>query len=552
MLLDPKLGTSRQDLVPEETAPELAKTRIRSTSILAILPWLIAVFFVGWSLRMVGANNLVDTDAARHAMNGAFIRDAIATGNLHRIVDYGREYYSRMPALSMPYHPPMVPVLEALMYSLLGVNLFAARLLVAVSVGASVVLFYRLIVRTLHSHFLATLSVLTLCFWPISQTVGGDVMLEFPSMAFLLAALHCWITEPSRRPWIPAFGYAFLAAASLWSKQHALLLIGVPFAWVVILRKWNELLRPRLWLATIPFGVSAFVLSLLSAPFKHTGVDQLIVDTEGAGWLQEVVLHNLQFYIGGFSATLPVLGQILVALAFVAILLVVARGIQSLALHVAWAICATVLLLNLGPYDFRYLFYVYPPLVVIGYASLLWASNRVLPSRLAWIPAGLFAASILSAGLQTKLPYLTGPSEAAATVAAAHANRVLYCGSTDGNFIFSVRANDPSLKSVVVIGERVLKASEYSAAELQKISETTGTEYIVVEHTQRKQPCNALNPGSIPSMKLEKRIQMTSSLPRFNGGTLDVYHYTGPVSSKKDEPLKMDVPKIGTSVEVKF
>src|SRR6516225_9249723 len=49
---------------------------------------LIALFFGFWGLRSIGANNIVDTDGARHAMNGAFLHDFVARGKLTGIVQY--------------------------------------------------------------------------------------------------------------------------------------------------------------------------------------------------------------------------------------------------------------------------------------------------------------------------------------------------------------------------------------------------------------------------------------------------------------------------------
>ena len=109
-----------------------------------VIPYLLALFFALWGLRGVGCNNIVETDAARHAMNGAFIHDYVRNGQLTSPVAYGELYYSRLPALSLPYHPPGFPMIEALFFFIFGVNVPAARLAVALCVFASVVLLYRI------------------------------------------------------------------------------------------------------------------------------------------------------------------------------------------------------------------------------------------------------------------------------------------------------------------------------------------------------------------------------------------------------------------------
>jgi hypothetical protein len=65
-------------------------------------------------------------------------------------------------------------------------------------------------------------------------------------------------------------------------------------------------------------------------------------------------------------------------------------------------------------------------------------------------------------------------------------------------------------------------------------------------------PCSALDPGQLPTMKMEQQIRMTSSLPRFDGGTLTVYRFVGLRQEDAAPPLKMKVPKLKGSVNVTF
>src|SRR5262249_44256405 len=77
------------------------------------VPYVLALFFAAWSLRDVGKTGVADTDAARHAMNGAFFYDMVRTGHLAHPFQYAKDYYGRLPATSMPYHPPFFPAIEA-------------------------------------------------------------------------------------------------------------------------------------------------------------------------------------------------------------------------------------------------------------------------------------------------------------------------------------------------------------------------------------------------------------------------------------------------------
>ena len=104
---------------------------------------IIALCFAGWGLRSVGGYNIIETDAARHAMNGVFLRDLVASGHFTDVLPFARAYYAHLPALSMPYHPPL-PLIEAVFFAIFGVNALAARLAIGLTVFLSGVILFRL------------------------------------------------------------------------------------------------------------------------------------------------------------------------------------------------------------------------------------------------------------------------------------------------------------------------------------------------------------------------------------------------------------------------
>jgi hypothetical protein len=88
---------------------------------------------------------------------------------------------------------------------------------------------------------------------------GRDIMLEVPVVAFMVGAL--WLFErllASDRPsWALAVGWAALAALAMWTKQHAVFLVGV-FALSALWARRRDLLR-------VPAVVSAAGLVVLAA-----------------------------------------------------------------------------------------------------------------------------------------------------------------------------------------------------------------------------------------------------------------------------------------------
>jgi hypothetical protein len=195
------------------------------------------------------------------------------------------------------------------------------------------------------------------------------------------------------------------------------------------------------------------------------------------------------------------------------------------------------------------MFYVYPPLAVVTY-DMLTRVTRFLPHvRPSYVPA---AAAIFFVAITLPAPanYLTGPAEAAATVLARSSKRVLYCGSTDGNFVFSVRALDPSLATTVIIGEKLPDEWRVPAAFDEFVQRYAVTD-VIIEQTGRAQACDAIRLSPPPSLDMASTVPLTSSLPRWDGGSLSIYRVNRHQGTPQ-EKLIMPVPKIGASVEVKF
>ncbi len=201
-------------------------------------PYLLALVVVIWSLRDVNRVHFKHVDSTHHALNGAFVYDMVRTGSFTHPVAYAKEYYSRFPAITIPYHPPLFPFIEALFYSAFGVSFFAARLSVATAAGVCTFLMFRLIKSTHQSESLAFATTVTFMVMQASLISASDVMLEFPALAFALGALFCLRDLEKGYPWSRAYPFALLAASAVWTKQHTVFLGLVPFVLVLLQRNW--------------------------------------------------------------------------------------------------------------------------------------------------------------------------------------------------------------------------------------------------------------------------------------------------------------------------
>src|SRR3954452_17653872 len=77
--------------------------------------------------------------------------DMFRDGGLLHPIAYLKAYFGRLPALSMPYHPPVFPAVEALFYAALGIRPATPRIAVAFTVFGSVLSLYYVVLKTQRS-----------------------------------------------------------------------------------------------------------------------------------------------------------------------------------------------------------------------------------------------------------------------------------------------------------------------------------------------------------------------------------------------------------------
>ena len=510
----------------------------------------IALVFSAWGLRTVGSYNVIETDAARHAMNGVFLHDLIARGKITDVLTFARSYYGHLPALSLPYHPPLFPLIEAVFFSLLGVNALAARLAVAIAVFAVAVGIFRLVLAIHRSSALAALSTITFLCLPEALWLGSDVMLEFPALAFTLLAIHRLQPVDGEYTMRRALWFAALASAAVWTKQQTVFLGAVPFVYVVSMGRWRFFRKAPIWVSTGLFILAVGALAALSLPFHGAGVNQAI---PGAAahfrpmTYSRLIIHHLRFYFRSYPEITGPAGVILI--------LGLAGGVccrlfprRILALYASWILPSVAVLLVIRPYATRYLFFTYPALIALGYAGLIAVVER-LSGRRRWAIGAAAAVTVVAV---VQFPFRTqilhGPEEAARVIAAAKPSRVLYCGGTDGNFIFHYRALQPGLETTIIPGDK-LPADIFTAAGIEAFAHDYGVKYIVLEDAEglsTKRPWLPLLQTPSPSMVPEQDIHLVSS-GRWNG-LLRIYRFTNPSPNPKDF-LSMRMFMIGGTMD---
>ncbi|MBV8819255.1 MAG: hypothetical protein JO022_12915, partial [Acidobacteriaceae bacterium] len=382
--------------------------------------------------------------------------------------------------------------------------------------------------------------------WRSSLMVASDAMLEFPALLFTLAAILV-LANLDRFDWRRAVLFGALAGLAVWTKQHAVFLVALPLVFLVLARRFAMLRTAVPWIALISAGLPVVALHWFSSVYRGAGTDQVVRSYA----IADTILHHLRYYA---AATSEVLGWPLTVAVAVILLYSLVRCLQGragdgTALLVSWFLCAFAVLLLIGPYDPRYLFFGYPALALLVFATIREVACEVAGARWAWTAPTAVAVLCTVWGLAaTPLNYLTGPEQAAAEVLAAGgpSQRVLYCGSTDGNFIFSLRSGG-GRESAVILGEKLTDAMRQPAA-LASFAELYGVSRVVIETSVRPQACEAIAVNPPPSFALERRVPLDSSVPRWKNGSLTVYRVNTSGQARANR-LLLPIPKVGGFVQ---
>jgi hypothetical protein len=168
------------------------------------------------------------------------------------------------------------------------------------------------------------------------------------------------------------------------------------------------------------------------------------------------------------------------------------------------------------PYDYRYVFFGYAALVVVVCSVSFEAAKRLLSPRLAWTAPAVLAALWFSTHITTRPAFLHGPAEAARLMAPARPERILYCGRSNGNFIFALRALDRKRETATIRGDKLPRAL-FAPGAFEKFAHEYGVNYVVLERSSIPRPWDALAYAAPPSFQLVEDLPLTSSDAWLNG-----------------------------------
>lgn len=384
------------------------------------------------------------SDAPQHTFDGVFLLELFKQWPVQDLRSWAEQFYLRHPALGIVvYWPPGFAVFEAGVFALFGVSVLTARATVLCFAWGAAVLMYVLGKRLFDrpTGLLATLLLIT-C--PHGVLWLNDVMLEWPALFWILAAVLAYQTDRASRKARWSVVLAITIIMAFLTKQTAAFILPVLLVHALLTADRRVyLLRPA-FIASMLFAVAAVAgywlltrrYTALPASLLQPSLDLLFYPRhlpEIIGWpLMPLVLLGLGTFLVEPDRK--------------------ARGLSLLWLA-AWTAISTVI----SAKEPRYFFFAIPPLTLAAVRFFLPAgpasgSERPIGARSdAWRVAVLSLLVCVQAGLALSKSTGRLPSYAPAVARLVELNTdlVLVDAVRDGQFVLDVY-RDPRTRDSLI------------------------------------------------------------------------------------------------------
>jgi len=514
---------------------------------------LILIFLLINAKAVLNGGDAWFSDASRHAMNGVFIYDFIQKMPLTDPWQYTIDYYIRYPALSLGYHPPLFPLIEAIIFAIGGISFSSARITVMLFGIIGIICWYRLIVL-LFDKKVAFFSTIFLYTTPLIITWVSIPMLELPALTMIILTIYTFFkyVEPGHRKHL----YTFLICLglSVMTKQTTIFLVPLIFLHLIITRNFTRQIKKE---ALIPIVIFAFLITVtivMTVKFGQANIDQVMISSKSSGVniLPRFSLDNLLYYPRQLITILSIPVFILSLLALLFIL--IKKRTKSDIFFILWIVCAYLMMTFIGVKEPRYAFFLIPPVC-------LFATTLLFKVIIKKVNIGFLVAIILSIfqtvqAYQVKTPYIIGYEQAAKYVA-DHPKGfgILVNLSYDGNFIFHFRRHDENKKNIIFRSDKLFYKYRTKCIEHDALVQTLkdyGIKYIIAENIPREtfpqleQITRCLNADDFIK---RKEIKIESNLRRYQNSSILIYELKGEVKLNKDS-LILEGWRFGRKVAV--
>ena len=255
------------------------------------------------------------SDAPRHALNGAFVKDFVAAAPWHDPKTWAINYYLQYPALTILFYPPLFYCFEAVVFAVLGVSQLSAQVTVILFTALLGAATYGL-VRFDFPRWSALGASLLVIGGPEIAFWARQVMLDVPAYAAVVTGVYFYVSYLRSGP--PRNLYFALIAilTAVYIKLTAAFIAPVLAVHLVAV-KGSPALRDRHTVIAAVLGILGLVpAAILTLKFGAVNVQSLagksddLPRTSVAAWL--FYAKTIPEYLGYVATGLAVCGMTLV------------------------------------------------------------------------------------------------------------------------------------------------------------------------------------------------------------------------------------------------
>ncbi len=494
-------------------------------------------------------------DMSRHLMNGALILDFFRELPLADPLRFLYRYYAAYPALSLGFHPPLLPMVEAPFFALLGVSVFSGRVVILAFLLAGIRGWFALI-RLVFDRKVAFLSSLLLVTNPFIVRHSRTVMTDIPALSMVMITVYLFERYSRGRERTLSLFLTSLLLSAL-ARPQTLFMIAVYLLHGVtsggVRRFRSSLTAPR-------FLLSTFCLSGLIVLTLRFGSHNLSWLTHGSllhGFRRESILYPLEclgmYHFAPFTLTAAVISL------FIALW----RKEGRVALFLLWIGCCYLQAVCIGPSEPRYSLYWIPPF------CLLMALLPSLPGRRWSVVATICILAMVASQFVTAFAMESEPMEGYRDTARYLAEEgkgkiVLYSSDLDtGYFCFFTRSLDPWRKSLVLRADKILATSNYNKivenritrrGDLYKVMTDLGIDHVVLQGGEFHSSSLNLLRDEVKTdrFRLLKAIPVSTRGGRFGASVISIYEFRGHTPPKPGAELRMNLPLVNGRISVRM
>ncbi len=396
-------------------------------------------------------------DETRHVMTGIFVADAITDGGLWHPKDYAERYYAQYPALGLIVWPPGFYAVEGVTMLAFGRSFETGRwLTVAYSLLACVFL-YRLASLT-HNRTTAAIATLTFAFTREIVFHSRNVMLEVPTLAFVLMAmlyLERYLQSQRRRDLV--FVSIGCILAGLHRYDAVLLVLAFGFR-LLFAGRLSLIWRREVIVAGL--SVTLILAPVYALAAWQIGSVQVSAATEStdARIVQESRFEQYTYLLYTLWAQL---GQVACAAAVVGLLLSFQKMRRARSAPY-WALMLATLLFfaPLAEQESRHAIFWIP-------AWCVWAADAVLATgRWRYPLAIILVGGTMFWSLKQPVPWVRGYSKAADLIVknTDGPGIVLFDGHFSGTIVYELRTQDADRRLWLVRADKIFYGSKSDPA----------------------------------------------------------------------------------------